>query len=70
MSKHELSLNAMDKLLRKAGALRVSDNAKTALAEALEEIALELGQRAKRFAEHSGRVTVIDKDIQLANKEE
>lgn len=70
MTKITLSLNAMDKLLRKAGALRVSESAKIALAEALEEKAMELGQRAKRLAEYSGRKTVIDKDVQTANKED
>ena len=63
-----LSQNAMDRLLREAGALRVSDSASQALSEALEEIALKIGQEAKKFAEHAGRKTVTEKDIKLATK--
>jgi len=61
-----LSYNAMDKLMRKAGALRVSDDAKEALAVALERKALDISQVAKKMAEHAGRRTVTKKDIELA----
>ena len=64
-----LSLNAMDKLLRDAGAHRVSDEAKVALAQILEEKAQILGKQAVTFAQHAGRKTVTDKDIYLAAKE-
>jgi DNA-binding protein len=64
-----LSHNAMDKIMREVGALRVSDAAKEALAEVLEKKALEISTEAKRFAEHAGRKTVNDKDIYLAAKE-
>ena len=66
--KRFLSHNAMDKLMREAGALRVSDDAKVALAEVLEEKALEISQEAKKLAEHAGRKTVTKKDVQLALK--
>jgi DNA-binding protein len=65
-----ISRNAMDKIMREAGALRVSDAAKEALAEVLERKALELSKEAKRFAEHAGRKTITNKDILLAAKEE
>lgn len=65
-----LSLNAMDKLLRKGGAPRVSDKAKEALAEVLEERALEIAAYAKRMAEFAGRRTVTDKDIRLVLEKE
>lgn len=68
LKKRLLSLNAMDKLLRKAGAGRVSDKAKEALADVLQEKGLELGRDAARYAMHAGRRTVIDKDVQLAVK--
>ncbi|MEK6939017.1 MAG: histone [Candidatus Woesearchaeota archaeon] len=61
-----LSYNAMDKLMRKAGAIRVSDEAKEALAEVLEKKALDLAAVAKRMAEHAGRRTITKKDIELA----
>ncbi|HLD00143.1 MAG TPA: histone [Candidatus Nanoarchaeia archaeon] len=63
-----LSSNAMDKILREAGALRVSDEAKEALAEVLEQEALKISAQAKTLAEHAGRKTVTDKDIRLAVK--
>ena len=66
--KRFLSLNAMDKLMRDAGALRVADDAKEVLAEVLEERALEVARQAIKFAGHAGRKTVTDKDIQLAVK--
>ncbi len=66
MAKRYLSLNAMDKLLREAGALRVADEAKEALAEVLAEKALQLGAEATKYAEHAGRKTVTRKDIKLA----
>lgn len=63
-----LSHNAMDKLMREAGALRVGDDAKAALAEVLEQQALDIAAKAKQFAEHAGRKTITEKDIQLAVK--
>ncbi len=68
VKKKFLSHNAMDKIMRDAGALRVSDAAKEALAEVLEQEAAKLASEAKRFAEHAGRKTVTDKDIHLAAK--
>ncbi|MBT6774052.1 DUF1931 family protein [Candidatus Woesearchaeota archaeon] len=58
----------MDKIMREIGALRVSDDAKEALAEVLEQKALEISTEAKKFAEHAGRKTITEKDIHLANK--
>ncbi len=63
-----LSLNAMDKIIRNSYAERVSDDAKEALAEVLQEKGLEIAQEAKKLAEHAGRKTVTKKDILLAVK--
>lgn len=62
-----LSHNAMDKIMRFAGSIRVSDDAKEALAEILEEKALKIAAEAKKFAEHAGRKTITAKDIKLAS---
>ena len=56
----------MDKIMRQVGVERVSDDAKVALAELLEQRGLEIAAEAKKFAEHAGRKTVTQKDIQLA----
>jgi DNA-binding protein len=61
-----LSHNAMDKIIREAGALRVSDSAKKALSEILKEKGLKIANEARKLAEHAGRKTVTDEDIKLA----
>ncbi|MBI2668915.1 histone family protein [Candidatus Woesearchaeota archaeon] len=66
MKKRVLSLNAMDKLMRQAGAPRVSDEATEALAELLEKNGLEISREAVKYAEHAGRKTVTAKDVRLA----
>ena len=58
-----LSLAAMEKLLKKYGAKRVSADAKTALASALEAKAKEIAETASRNASHFGRKTVKAEDI-------
>ncbi len=66
--KNLLSYNAMDKIMRSTGAVRVSDDAKEVLAEVLEQKALEISVEAKKLAEHAGRKTITEKDIRLAVK--
>jgi histone H3/H4 len=57
---------SVDKLIRKAGAYRVSQGAAEELASYLEEIAIEFGREAVTLAEHAGRKTVKAEDIALA----
>ncbi|MEK6932235.1 MAG: histone [Nanoarchaeota archaeon] len=61
-----LPLVAMEKLLKKMGAERVSDPAKIAMREELEKIADSIGEKAVRFARHSKRKTIKPEDIRLA----
>ena len=63
-----LALAAMDKLLRKSGANRVSESAKKAMQEVLEEHADKIAQKAVQLAKHGGRTTVKSEDIRLAAK--
>jgi DNA-binding protein len=63
-----LSAAAMEKLLKKAGAERVSEGAKKELIEFLEEIALEIGEKALRLSHHAGRKTIKAVDIKEATK--
>ena len=58
----------MEKLLKKCGASRVSEDAKTAMVEVMESIGDGIGQKAVKFAQHSGRKTVKGTDIKLAAK--
>lgn len=64
----ELPVAAVDRIIRKAGARRVSESAARELAEVLEEHALEIASEASELAEHAGRKTVRDTDIRLAAK--
>jgi histone H3/H4 len=67
-SKKILPLAAMEKLMKVSGADRVSEEAKSALKDALEEIGGEIAERAVKLAMHSGRKTVKASDIKLASK--
>ncbi len=60
---------AMERLLKKVGAPRVSQDAKEALKELLEDFGGKIGQRSVLLAKHSGRKTVRGTDIRLAAKE-
>ena len=63
-----LPLAAMEKILKLSGAERVSDKAKEALKDMIEDIASEIAENAVKFAAHSGRKTVKAGDIKLAAK--
>ena len=58
----------LEKLLKKCGAARVSEDAKVALKEVLEDYGENLGIKAIRVAQHAGRKTVKASDIKLALK--
>ncbi|HLC86061.1 MAG TPA: histone family protein [Candidatus Nanoarchaeia archaeon] len=66
--KKVLPLAAMEKLLKNCGAPRVSEDAKEALREALEDYAEKVGEMAAKISQHSGRKTVKAGDIKLALK--
>lgn len=68
MSERLLPLAAMEKILKKTGAERVSDNAKAALKDVVEEKAEEIASQAVKLAMHAGRKTVKAGDIKLASK--
>ena len=61
-----VSLAAMEELLRKSGAERVSEDAKIALKRAVEDYAIKIGSSASKYAAHAGRKTVKSEDIGLA----
>ncbi|QQG39221.1 MAG: histone family protein [Candidatus Woesearchaeota archaeon] len=66
MAKGILPEAAMERILKKAGISRVSEDAKTALREHLEARAYEICSKAAKLAEHSGRKTVMGDDVKLA----
>ena len=63
-----IPLAAMEKLLKKCGAGRVSEDAKQAMKEVLEDMGEQIGKRAVELAAHSGRKTVKSEDVKLAAK--
>ncbi len=64
----ELPTATLDRVIRKAGAQRVSESAAEELAEILEEKGMEIAKEAIELTEHAGRKTVRDEDIRLALK--
>jgi histone H3/H4 len=62
----KIPLAAMDRIIREIGAERVSEDAKEALREILEDEAKELIRRADRISKHAGRTTIVKEDIHLA----
>jgi histone H3/H4 len=67
-NKKVLSLAAMEKIMKKAGAYRVSDPAKEALREVLEEIGERISKEADELSKHARRNTIKAEDIKLASK--
>lgn len=62
----ELPIAPCKRILRNAGALRVSDDAVEELSIILEETGTEIAQQAKQLAKHAGRKTIKAEDIILA----
>ena len=62
----ELSCAALERIMRKAGAERVSASAVEKLAEAMEEYGEKLSREAVELARHAGRKTVKREDVKLA----
>ena len=64
----EFGLAVMSRLIKKAGADRVSDEAANELRLILEEIALEISKTAILLSNHARRKTIKSEDILLAYK--
>jgi histone H3/H4 len=64
----ELSHAALERIMRKAGAQRVSAPAVETMVEALEDYGERLSSEAVDLARHAGRKTIKREDVKLAAK--
>ncbi|MGD2201647.1 MAG: NFYB/HAP3 family transcription factor subunit [Candidatus Bathyarchaeota archaeon] len=63
---NEIKVAPMHKLIKRAGAARVSEESAIALGTTLEEVGLQVAKEAIDFAHHAGRKTVKARDIEIA----
>jgi histone H3/H4 len=68
VKKHRLPLAPFERILKDAGAKRVSKSAMKEFAMVTEEIADDLARDAVKFAKHAGRKTIVGEDIRLAKR--
>jgi histone H3/H4 len=57
-----------ERLMKKAGAKRVSEEALDEMANIVEERLMEIAKEAVLLAKHAGRKTILDEDIRIARK--
>jgi histone H3/H4 len=62
----ELPIASVDRIIRNAGAERVSEDAKLELAEKLEAYGERIAQEAVKWAKHANRKTIKASDIEEA----
>jgi histone H3/H4 len=66
LAKKDLQLAPMHRMIKKAGADRVSDEATKELRQVLEEVGVRIAREALDFTKHAHRKTVKAEDIQIA----
>jgi len=67
-AKKELPLAPLERLLRKAGAKRVSKSAVKEFADVIADYAYDLSAEAAVLAKHAGRKTITDADVRMARR--
>ncbi|MEA3255636.1 MAG: histone family protein [Candidatus Altiarchaeota archaeon] len=64
----ELPLAPIERVMRKAGAERVSSGAVKAVADEMEVLIEELTVESIKLSKHAGRKTITREDIELASE--
>jgi histone H3/H4 len=64
----DIAISPIDRIMRKAGAERVSEEAAEALREIVETLALEVSRESIALAKHAGRKTVNSEDVKMASR--
>jgi histone H3/H4 len=64
----DIAISPIDRIMRKAGAERVSDEGAEALREVIESLALDISREAIALAKHAGRKTVNAEDVKMASR--
>ena len=67
-TKKELPLAPLERLLRNAGAKRVSKEAVKEFSIVIADYAHDLSSEAAVLAKHAGRKTIIDADVRMARR--
>jgi len=62
------TISPFERILKKAGAKRVSKGAMEEFANVMEEKIFEIAREAALLAKHAGRKTIFDSDVRLARK--
>ena len=63
-----LSSAAFERILKHAGAKRVSAEAAEEFAKIMEDRLLQVATEAVALAKHAGRKTIIDEDVRVARR--
>ena len=61
-----LPLKVMERILKKAGAERVSQEAKVKMQSIMEGLGEDIGKKALQYSKHAGRKTIKREDLEIA----
>ncbi len=57
-----------ERILKRAGAKRVSQSAMEEFAKVMEEKMFKIAQESAAMAKHAGRKTIIEEDVRMARR--